>query len=90
MAKAIVDPEALRNFALELKRFNSDLQAGVTTIHRQFTKLSDTWRDQEQQKFAEDFEQMLQALSKFADVSDRQVPLLLRKAQRINDYLGQR
>ncbi len=90
MAKAIVDPEALRNFAIELKRFNGNLENELTSIHRQFAKLGETWRDQEQAKFAEDFETMLHALTKFVESSERQVPLLLRKAQRINEYLGQR
>lgn len=90
MAQAIVDPEQLRNFAMELKRFNGDLQGQLTNLHRLFSRLGETWRDQEQAKFAEEFEQMLQALAKFVDASDKQVPLLLRKAQRINEYLGQR
>ncbi len=90
MAKAIVDPAELHRFAVELKRFNSDLQVQVTNIHRRFAKLGETWRDQEQAKFAEDFEQMIHALSKFVEVSDKQVPLLLRKAERIRDYLEQR
>ena len=90
MAKAIVDPVELHRFAVDLKRFNSDLQAQVTTLHRQFTKLGETWRDQEHAKFAEEFEHILQALMKFVDVSDKQVPLLLRKAERIREYLEQR
>lgn len=90
MGKAIVDPEELRRFAFELQRFNTDLQAQVSTINRQFSRLGETWRDQEQAKFAEDFKQMIVALTKFVDVSERQVPLLLRKAERIRDYLEQR
>ena len=90
MAKAIVDPEQLRRFALELKRFNGELQAQVGTIHRQFVKLGETWRDQEYIKFAEEFEKMVHVLAHFADASEKQVPLLLRKAERIQDYLDQR
>lgn len=90
MAKAIVDPDELRTFAIELKRFNSELALQLTNIHRQFTKLGDTWRDQEQEKFAEEFESTLRMLASFVEASDRQVPLLLRKAQRIDEYLGQR
>lgn len=90
MAKAIVDPTELHRFAVDLKRFNTDLQAQVTGIHRQFTKLGETWRDQEQAKFAEEFEHILLALTKFVEASDKQVPLLLRKAERIRDYLEQR
>ncbi|MCZ7646766.1 MAG: WXG100 family type VII secretion target [Planctomycetota bacterium] len=90
MAKAIVDPVELHRFAVDLKRFNSDLQAQVTGIHRQFSKLGETWRDQEHAKFAEEFEQIVRALSKFVEASDKQVPLLLRKAERIREYLEQR
>ncbi len=90
MAKAIVDPVELHRFAIELKRFNGDIQGQVTTIHRQFAKLGETWRDQEHAKFAEEFEQMIRALTKFVEASDKQVPLLLRKAERIREYLDQR
>ena len=90
MAKAIVDPDEMRRFAIELKRFNSDLQAQVNAIHRQFLRLGETWRDQEQAKFAEDFEHMIHALEQFLSTSERQVPLLLRKAESIQHYLDQR
>ena len=90
MAKAVVDPHELRRFAAELKRFSGNLQAELLGIHRQFKRLGESWRDQEQAKFAEEFERMVQALSKFAELSDKQVPLLLRKAEAIQNYLDQR
>ena len=90
MPKAIVDPEELRRFAFDLKRFNGDVQARITGIHRRFVKLGETWRDQEHAKFAEEFEQMIRSLSKFVESSDQHVPLLLRKAESIQNYLDQR
>lgn len=90
MAKAIVDPQELRRFAAELKRFNGNLQAELTGIHRRFKRLGETWKDQEQARFAEDFEQMVHAVSRFVESSDKQVPLLLRKAEAIQNYLDQR
>ena len=90
MAKAIVDPEELRRFAAELKRFNGSLQAELVGIRRQFMKLGETWRDQEHLKFAEEFERMVHVLSRFADASAKQVPVLLRKAEGIQQYLDQR
>ena len=35
--QAIVDPDDLHRFAVELKRFTSDVQVQVAGIHRQFT-----------------------------------------------------
>lgn len=90
MARAVVDPEELRRFAADLKRFNNDLKGEISSLHHRFVKLGETWQDQEQVKFAEQFEQMIRALAKFADAADKHVPFLLRKAERIKEYLDQR
>lgn len=90
MAKAVVNPEDLRRFAFELKQFNTEVQAQITSINRRFVKLSETWQDQEQTRFAEQFEQMTRNLSKFMDVSEKHIPFLMRKAERIQEYLDQR
>lgn len=87
MAKAVVDPEELRRFAFELKRFNTDVQAQVSSIQRRFVKLGETWQDQEHAKFAEQFEKLIGTLAKFVDASDKHIPFLLRKAQKAQDYL---
>jgi hypothetical protein len=52
--------------------------------------LEATWRDQEQVKFADAFEETMRAMSKFAEAANEHVPFLLRKAQRAEDYLQQR
>ena len=89
MSKAIVDPEELRRFAFELKRFNTEVQAQISTVQRRFVKLGETWQDQEHEKFAEDFSKMMTTFAKFVDVSEKHIPFLLRKAQRIQEYLNQ-
>jgi WXG100 family type VII secretion target len=87
MSRAVVDPEELRRFASDLKRFNTEVQAQITSIQRRFVKLGETWQDQEQAKFAETFEKAMMSMSKFVEASDKHIPLLLRKAQKIQDYL---
>jgi uncharacterized protein YukE len=87
--KAAVDPEELRRFAFELKRFNADMQTHLSGIQRGFVKLGETWQDQEHAKFAENFERMMGTLSKFVEASDKHIPFLLRKAQKIQEYLDQ-
>ena len=49
-----------------------------------------TWRDQEQKKFSEEFAQQLQSLSKFIELIDRHIPYLARKAEIIEEYLQHR
>jgi WXG100 family type VII secretion target len=90
MPQAIMDPEQVRKFADELKRFNSDLQDKIASLQARFAALGDTWQDQEHAKFADEFKQIMKALKKFIEVSNQQSPYLLRKAQRIEEYLSQR
>jgi uncharacterized protein YukE len=89
MAQAIMDPEEVRRFAEELKRFNIDLQTRMAALQARFSSLGDTWQDQEHLKFAEEFKQTLKALKKFVEISNQHAPYLLRKAQRIEEYLSQ-
>lgn len=90
MGQAIMDPESVRRFAEELKRFNIDLQNRMSSLQSRFASLGDSWQDQEHDKFAEEFQQTMKALRKFVEVSNQHTPYLLRKAQRIEDYLSQR
>ena len=86
----MMDPEQVRRFAEELQRFNHDLQNRLGSLQARFGSLGDSWQDQEQTKFSDEFKQTVKALKKFIEMSDQHVPYLLRKAQRIEDYLKQR
>ena len=90
MAQAIMDPEEVRRFAAELKRFKDDIQARASSLQARFAALGGTWEDQEHEKFAEEFISTMKVLKKFVEVADKHAPFLLRKAQRIEDYLSQR
>jgi len=84
-----MDPAEVRRFAEELKRFNLDLQNRITLLQARFAALGETWQDQEHAKFAEEFKQTMKALLKFMEISSQHTPFLLRKAQRIEEYLSQ-
>ena len=90
MTQAIANPEELRQFASRLKAFNDDLgeQAGLLAV--ELESLAATWRDQENQRFTEEFQQHLRLLAQFIDVNNQHIPYLLRKAERIDEYLQQR
>ncbi len=85
-----MEPEEVRRFAKELKRFNDDVQNRAAALQARFTALGSTWQDQEQEKFAEEFVATMKVLKKFMEISDKHTPFLLRKAQRIEAYLDQR
>lgn len=88
MSKAIVDPEELRRFAVDLKNFNTAVQEQIGIVQRRFNKLGETWRDQEHEKFAENFERMIVTMNRFVETSNQHIPVLMRKAQKIQEYLG--
>lgn len=90
MAKAVGDPAQIRRFAYELKKFNADVTAQIQAMNSKMGSLSGSWRDQEQAKFEEEYETSMKSLLRFLKVSESHVPFLLRKAQRLDDYLQQR
>lgn len=90
MSKAHVDPNELRRFAGDLSRFNNDLQGLVSSLHAKMRGLEQSWRDQEQKKFTEAFEQTVKVLSNFLDASQQHVGTLNKKAAAVEEYLKQR
>lgn len=90
MSKAIVDPEELRRFANDLKRFNNELHGQLSALHGRLLELGQTWRDQEHTKFVEEFDKTTKALARFISTSNEHIPFLLRKAERVDEYLQQR
>ena len=90
MPQAIVDPGELRRFAKNLKKFNSDVQDRIALLGAQLDALGRTWRDQENKKFVQEFEQHIRSIARFVEVTEQHIPYLLRKAETIEEYLQQR
>ncbi|HWL08028.1 MAG TPA: WXG100 family type VII secretion target [Planctomicrobium sp.] len=90
MAQAIANPDELRAFALKLKQFNNTLSDQASMLGTQLDALSATWRDQENIKFTEEFKEHMRLLAQFVEANNRHIPYLLRKAERIEEYLQQR
>ena len=62
----------------------------ASSLQARFAALGSTWQDQEHEKFAEEFITTMKVLKKFTEVSEKHTPYLLRKAQRVEEYLDQR
>jgi WXG100 family type VII secretion target len=90
MPQAIVDPEELRQFAQNLKKFSTDMQIRINLLGGQLATLEKTWRDQEQKKFSEEFERQVKGVTRLIEVIEEHIPYLLRKAEVIDQYLHQR
>ena len=90
MSKAHVDPAELRRFAQDLNRFNNELQTLLAGLNARVRALEQTWRDQEQRKFAEAFDQTAKGLANFLEASHQHAQFLAKKAGLIEEYLKQR
>ena len=90
MSKAQVDPAELRRFAQDLNRFNNELTTLLAGLNGRMRGLEGSWRDQEQRKFTEAFEQTSKALGNFLEASHEHVKFLSKKAQHVEEYLKQR
>jgi uncharacterized protein YukE len=88
--QAIASPEELERFARDLKQFNAQLAESMSRLQGQFANLGETWRDQEHQKFSQEFQQTMRVLHQFRRTADEHIPFLMRKAARLRDYLQQR
>jgi uncharacterized protein YukE len=80
----------LRQFAQNLKKFSGEMQTRVNLLGNQLVALSKSWRDQEQKKFTEEFEQEVKGVTRLIEVIERHIPYLVRKAEIIEEYLQQR
>jgi hypothetical protein len=89
MTQAIVDPSELRRFALMLRRFNEELNEKTAAVAGQLNLLGQTWRDQEQMRFTEEFVTNMKSLGRFVESNEQFIPYLLRKAQLVEEYLQQ-
>ncbi len=86
MAQAVVDPEEVRLFARNLRRFNAELRERTGVLNNQLTALGATWRDQEHTKFAEQFDEHIKVIARLTEAAEEYIPYLLRKAEYIEQY----
>lgn len=87
---AIANPDHIRRFVSELKRRNSELRNIRQSLSAGMASLSSTWKDKQHKKFAEEYIKTLRELDKMIRLSEAHIPLLLKKAQILEDYLKSR
>ena len=70
-----------------LQRFSQGLRESTAALNQAQVRLNETWRDQEQRRFSDEFEDQLKLVQKLLEMSDRHVPYLVKKAEMIEQYL---
>ena len=87
MNQAIVDPEQLRQFAAHMHRFAEEMKQRSTGLSTQMNQLEQTWRDEQQRKFAEEFTAQMRQLTRLIQTTEQHVPYLMRKAEQTTSNL---
>lgn len=88
MPRAIADPDDLELFALQLRQFHQECFDQLAGLSGHFQTLSESWQDQEQQKFQGLYDDFVQSFQRFIAGTEEYVPFLQRKAAHLRDYLS--
>lgn len=87
MPEVHADPEKLRQFAKALTSSADQLQQMARGLSRALD--SSGWQDAERQKFEQDFEQTVKALSQFSEkLKGQYAPVVQKKAAALEQYRG--
>ncbi|HBJ38213.1 MAG TPA: hypothetical protein DDZ51_26355 [Planctomycetaceae bacterium] len=88
MPQAHADPDELEEFAVQLGSYLEEVDSLTCILQQRFAGLSDTWQDQEQQRFADEFDQLTSTLRRFNAAVEPLIPHLRAKASHLRDYLS--
>jgi ABC-type transporter Mla subunit MlaD len=85
MAEVIADPDKLREFARTLAASAQQFEQLARQLQRSLD--STGWRDSERQRFEQDFNVTLRAVSQFAErLRSQYVPQLQKKAEALDRF----
>jgi len=87
MTKLEATPEEIRNFRGSLLSYNERLKDKTISLKGNFDELSQTWQDQQQQRFATQFEELEKLIDRFLIHSEEFVLYLEKKSMKIDTYL---
>lgn len=81
------DPERLRRFAMQLNQFAATADEHLGRLKSAIGQLGQTWRDQEFERFVQQFATAQNRLKGFIDETKRVTPALEADARKLDEYL---
>lgn len=84
MGQVLVNPDEIRSFIVELNRFKDEMDINQKQLKAKLNKLGESWNDNEQQKFNNNFETFLKNLTPFSSNIDEYSSFLQRKANALH------
>lgn len=86
MARVMVEPEDLRDFANTIRKYLDTMESETNNLKNSFDKLE--WEDIKNQQFSEILEELLRVLLNFKEGAEEQIPYLIKQAETLEEYLG--
>ncbi|MDW7651686.1 MAG: WXG100 family type VII secretion target [Bacillota bacterium] len=87
MSQVHVDPDKLRSFAGELKKFTDVVDNYFNVLNNELNRLGASWEDQEYDRFKREFIPVRQVLKTFVGEAGKLVPKLETDASVIEEFL---
>lgn len=85
MAQIHTDPEKMRRFAGNLKKFADTVNNEMSSMKGKLGRLGETWQDQQYEGFVEIFLKAEKMLKDFVNETQRTAPLIERDAAAIEE-----
>ena len=85
-----LDIGEIERFAADLRRFASELEQSTYRIEGRFQQLGTTWRDDQYERFASEWEATFRAINRYLDACKGYVHHLKIKAARLRDAREER
>lgn len=82
MSEAFVDPDRLRAFAHSLVAYSDHTGTSLARLQTQLQRLGSTWRDQEYERFVQEFQKTKTQLATLQAEVDKLVPVLATDAEK--------
>lgn len=86
MSKINTSPEALRNFAKEIKRFIEGQEQVVGRLNSSYQNMNSEWNDPQYQKFGEAIQDIIKEVRAVIPECEQTIRYLEDKAKILDDY----
>ena len=82
------NPDEMRQFAYHLNKLAMDFRGLKDSTRAKMNHLSQSWRDNENTQFAQQFEQDIKPLEKLIETAERYSDFLKKKASKLDDFIN--
>lgn len=82
------NPDEMRQFAYHLKKLAMDFRGLKDSTRVKMNHLNQSWRDNENAQFAQQFEQDIKPLEKLIETAEKYSDFLKKKASKLDDFIN--